>query len=45
MALREGRDPGSVKGLAIRQGNDVFLYTGHGDYVKVSPKHKNRSTE
>lgn len=33
-ALREGGNPSNVKGLVIRQGNDVFLYTGPGDYIK-----------
>lgn len=32
-ALREGLDPTTVKGLAIRQGDEVFL-TGPGEYIE-----------
>ncbi|MBM2828945.1 MAG: Radical domain protein [Actinobacteria bacterium] len=32
-ALRDGRDPSTVKGLAIRQGNQVLL-TGPGEYIQ-----------
>jgi len=33
VAIREGRDPSCIGGLAVRQGDDVFL-TGPGDYIE-----------
>jgi anaerobic magnesium-protoporphyrin IX monomethyl ester cyclase len=33
VALREGKDPSGIGGLAIRQGDDIFL-TGPGDYIE-----------